>query len=89
VALAPPKYPFVSSVTGEVVSEPETIREILGRQILSPVRWTEVMRHIGPVRAFEVGPGNVLQGLAKRMDGAPNVAPAGTWEAVTELENNA
>lgn len=50
----------------------DVIRERLIRQITSPVRWTETIRALaadGPLTLIESGPGNVLAGLAKRMDG--------------------
>lgn len=86
VEIRPPRTRFVSSVTGREVEDPEEIRALLGRQISAPVRWTDVMRRIGPVPAVEVGPGRVLQGLAKRMEGAPEVRPAGTLESAKALE---
>ena len=43
------------------------------------------MQQVGPVGAIEVGPGRVLQGIAKRMEGAPDVALAGTLEAANAL----
>lgn len=55
---------------------PETngdrIRERLTGQISSPVRWTETMRSLvddGVSVLLEAGPGNVLAGLAKRVEG--------------------
>lgn len=84
--IAAPSCAFISSVTGGPVDSPEGIREALAQQIASPVRWTEVMARLGAIRAFEVGPGKVLQGIAKRMDGAPAVESAGTLEAVDALE---
>ncbi len=84
--IRPPKYRFISSVTGEEAKEPEAIRSILMRQICSPVRWTDVMRKLGPIRAFEVGPGRVLQGLAKRMEGAPRIELVGTLQAANTVE---
>ena len=55
---------------------PETngdrIRERLIGQIVSPVRWTETMAAIsshGPTALVEAGPGTVLAGLAKRVEG--------------------
>jgi len=55
---------------------PETrgavIRERLTRQITSPVRWTETMLALvsdDPVTLIEAGPGNVLTGLARRVEG--------------------
>ncbi len=83
VAEAPiskPKTRFISSVSGQEESDPDRIKELLARQIDSPVQWTKVMQTLGPVPALEAGPGNVLAGLAKRMDGAPIVSPAGTLE---------
>ena len=85
VEIVAPRCQFVSSVTGTVVSDPGEIRRILGVQICAPVRWTDVMRTLGPMAAFEVGPGRVLQGLAKRTAGAPQVEPVGTLEAVRRL----
>lgn len=86
VAFRPPAVRFVSSVTGGDVTDPEEIRDLLGRQITAPVRWTDVMRTIGPVPAVEVGPGRVLQGLAKRMEGGPQVETAGTIESADALK---
>lgn len=80
-----PKCRFVSSVTGQEEDDPERIRAILADQICAPVRWTETLRAIGPVDALEVGPGRVLEGIAKRMDDAPNVTNAGTWDALNQL----
>lgn len=84
--LRAPRCRFVSSVSGGEVADPEEIRALLGRQIDSPVRWTDVMRAFGPVPALEVGPGNVLQGLAKRTDGGPQVQAAGTLAAADALQ---
>jgi len=86
VVLSPPEHPFVSSVSGRHESDPEAIRELLARQICAPVRWTDVMLAIGSGRGVEVGPGNVLQGIAKRIDGAPAVEPAGTLDQAETLE---
>jgi len=55
----------------------ERIRERLIAQITSPVRWTETMAALvaeGPITLIESGPGSVLTGLAKRVDGATGFA---------------
>ena len=83
--LTNPAVPFISSVTGEAVSGPEAIRDALGRQICAPVNWTAVMACIGPVDALEVGPGKVLQGIAKRTENAPQIELAGSVDAVNAL----
>jgi [acyl-carrier-protein] S-malonyltransferase len=81
-----PTIPFVSSVTGKHENDPETIRELLARQICAPIRWTHVFETIGSVPAVECGPGKALQGIAKRMDNAPDVRVAGTFEEAAQLE---
>lgn len=81
-----PRCPFVSSVSGKDIADGEQIRRTLKQQIVSPVRWTGVMQHLGVIHAIEVGPGKVLQGLAKRTDAAPEIEVAGTLEAANQLE---
>ena len=85
INMAPPSIPFISSVSGQPEADPGRIRHLLSEQIAKPVRWTEVMAVVGEVDALEVGPGAVLQGLAKRTPGGPTVAPAGTWDAICAL----
>lgn len=82
VPIGAPRAGFVSSVTAASESDPERIRGLLARQIDSPVRWTETQQTIGAVRALELGPGNVLQGIAKRTPGAPAVEGAGTLDLI-------
>jgi [acyl-carrier-protein] S-malonyltransferase len=55
----------------------DAIRNRLIAQITSPVRWTETMHalsSLGQVTLIESGPGNVLAGLAKRIDGVTAVS---------------
>jgi len=85
IPLSSPSTPFISSVTGREESNPDTLRTLLWKQLYSSVRWTDVMQTIGSASAIEVGPGKVLQGLAKRMEGAATVASAATIEAANEL----
>ena len=85
VTISTPIVRFVSSVSAQDETEPERIKELLWKQLTSPVRWTEVMALVGERQAIEVGPGRVLQGIAKRMDGAPQIELAGTLDAVAAL----
>lgn len=80
-----PQIRFVSSVTGQEETDPGTIKKLLAKQLDSAVRWTDVMKTIGPVPAVETGPGRTLQGLAKRTEGAPVVALAGTLDAANTI----
>jgi [acyl-carrier-protein] S-malonyltransferase len=71
VTLHKPRFPVIFNVDAEVHEDPEEIRELLVRQVVSAVRWEESMRKLlasghGPF--WEVGPGRVLRGLLKRVD---------------------
>ncbi|MBR6470841.1 MAG: ACP S-malonyltransferase [Victivallales bacterium] len=66
-----PSLPLVHNVTGELaVPEPAALRERLTEQIYSPVRWEECCRAIMQQcdKLLELGPGQVLTGLARRID---------------------
>lgn len=84
-AISAPKARFISSVSAREESDPERIRGLLGEQIAASVQWTGVMEAVGAVAAFEVGPGRVLQGLAKRTPGAPEITPMGTMDDAAQL----
>ncbi len=67
----PPRVPFVANGTARPVTDPDQIREVLGRQLTSPVHWTDSIRWMidqGVRRFIEVGPGAVLTGLVRRID---------------------
>jgi [acyl-carrier-protein] S-malonyltransferase len=66
-----PRIPVILNVDARPHDNPAEIRELLGQQLLSPVRWEESMRYLlaqGFDTFYEVGPGRVLQGLMKRID---------------------
>lgn len=70
-----PRVPLVANVTAEYVSDPETIRQLLVEQVTGMVRWVdsvETMKAHGITRVIEIGHGNVLAGLIKRI--APEIA---------------
>ncbi|TVQ85371.1 MAG: [acyl-carrier-protein] S-malonyltransferase [Chromatiaceae bacterium] len=66
-----PAIPVVHNVNAGTASDPAQVRELLARQLYSPVRWVECVQAIaaqGVTLAFEAGPGKVLTGLGKRID---------------------
>ncbi|MEN6495752.1 MAG: ACP S-malonyltransferase [Thermoguttaceae bacterium] len=66
-----PKLPVVSNVDARPHDDPDEIRQLLIKQILSPVRWEDSMRYLldqGFDQFYEVGPGRVLRGLLRRID---------------------
>jgi [acyl-carrier-protein] S-malonyltransferase len=73
-------FPIVSNVEAEPNTDPARVRELLVRQVASPVRWEQSMRcavRMGADRALEIGPGKVLAGLLKRIDKSIRVAAVG------------
>lgn len=83
-----PKAIFVANVTGTALSEPERIRENLILQIVRPVRWVDSMRALVKRSAslfIEVGPGNVLRGLMRRIEPESRVVGAGGIEDIDKL----
>ena len=66
-----PRVPVVSNVTARPAGGVAEIKELLVRQVTSPVRWSESMQWLisqGFTRFIELGPGNVLSGLMKRIN---------------------
>ena len=66
-----PICPIYQNVTATAVTHPTEIKENLIKQLTAPVRWTQsVMQMLedGTTHFIEVGPGNVLQGLIKKVD---------------------
>jgi [acyl-carrier-protein] S-malonyltransferase len=76
-ALQPPRIPVVNNIAVQVETDPDRIRAALYEQAFGPVRWVECVRAIqgrGIATIIECGPGKVLAGLAKRIDGALTAA---------------
>jgi [acyl-carrier-protein] S-malonyltransferase len=84
---AAPQWPVFSNVTAGPVTATSDARDLLRRQLTSPVRWVGVIQAMAaahPDATFvEMGPGTVLTGLLKRL--APNHA-AKTCGTVAEVE---
>ncbi|MBI3146824.1 MAG: ACP S-malonyltransferase [Pseudogulbenkiania sp.] len=72
VEIKAPTIPVLHNADVASYSDPAQIRDALVRQLYSPVRWTETVQKLaadGVVQLAECGPGKVLAGLAKRIDG--------------------
>jgi [acyl-carrier-protein] S-malonyltransferase len=73
-------FPVYSNVTGFATRDGEEFRKLLSKQILNPVLWYPVMKNMyddGIRRFVEIGPGRVLQGLAKKSLKATDVEIGG------------
>ena len=63
------RFPVVSNVTAEPVTDPARVKELLVRQVASPVQWVTTMDELveaGVDAVVEIGPGRVLSGLMRR-----------------------
>ncbi len=63
------RIPFYSNVTAEPETDGDRIRELMVKQIISPVRWFDIVNRMyqDGVRLFiELGPKNVLSGLIRK-----------------------
>jgi len=66
-----PKFPVYTNVTAKPADNISSIKELLYEQITAPVRWDETIKNLiddGIEEFYEIGPGNVLQGLLKRIN---------------------
>lgn len=66
-----PKFPVYTNVTAKPADNIISIKELLNEQITAPVRWDETIINMiddGIEEFYEIGPGNVLQGLLKRIN---------------------
>ncbi len=71
VPLKKPEIPVISNVDAQAHQDPDEIRELLVRQVVSPVLWEDSVRAMladGFDEFYEIGPGKVLKGLLKRID---------------------
>lgn len=71
VPIAPPSIPVLHNTSVAEAADADGIRDLLARQLHSPVRWVETIRAMGDrgvTVAVESGPGKVLAGLGKRID---------------------
>ncbi len=88
LSIETPRIPVLSNVKAHPYESGPEVRDLLVRQVVSPVRWEEcVLRlaEMGCRTAIEVGPGRVLAGLVKRIAPAIRCVSGEDFEAVREL----
>jgi len=71
IPFAAPRFTVFTNTTGQAVSDPVAIKAALVKQVVSSVLWEDCMRSAvaaGAASFWELGPGGVLSGLARRTD---------------------
>jgi [acyl-carrier-protein] S-malonyltransferase len=72
VQFQPAAFPVINNIDVAVTDDAQALRDALYRQAFGPVRWVEVVQALkarGLTTILECGPGKVLAGMAKRIDG--------------------
>lgn len=78
-AFSKPNCPIYQNVTAHAVTDETAIKSNLISQLTAPVRWTQSVQQMiadGATLFTEVGPGNVLQGLVKKINREAQTASA-------------
>lgn len=84
-----PELAFVSNVTAGRESDPGRLKELLARQVCSPVRWQQSMEYLiseGADTFIEIGPGRTLCGFLKKIDRTVRAFSVETPEDLTRLK---
>ncbi|MEE8278664.1 MAG: ACP S-malonyltransferase [Thermoanaerobaculia bacterium] len=89
VRFADPQVPVVSNIDARPLTAGEAARDALARQVDGPVLWVESVRwmvdEMGVERFLEIGPGNVLSGLIRRIVPGVESSSAAEPEALGRL----
>jgi [acyl-carrier-protein] S-malonyltransferase len=87
-----PAFPVIANASGEAVRTGVDAKRLLADQLTAPVRWVTCMQgaaHLVPDATFiELGPGNVLTGLLKRIVPGARAIPLGTADEVEKYLND-
>lgn len=86
-----PKVPYISNTTAEVVTSKDDVKELLGRQVYSSVRWEQSIEKMiadGADTFIEIGPGRTLCGFMRKINRnvkAINIAKVEDLDKVKEI----
>ena len=89
VELRDPVVPYITNVTADYVRECSGTKELLARQVCSPVRWQQSVERLladGFDTFVEIGPGKTLAGFMKRIDKTVRVINIDKYEDLGRLD---
>lgn len=81
--------PYVTNVTGEYVSDIQETKELLARQVSSPVRWEQSVHNMiedGVDTFIEIGPGKTIAGFLRKIDKTISCINISKYEDLEKLE---
>lgn len=67
-----PKLPLIANTTAKELNDVESIQEELFKQTFGPVKWVDIINKLaenGVTKIYEIGPGSVLKGMIKKING--------------------
>lgn len=88
VVLHPLSVPYVTNVDASIVEEVDKTKDLLRRQVYSPVRWMQSMERMieeGVDTFLEIGPGKTLAGFMRKINRDVKVYNIATWEDVEKV----
>lgn len=88
VSFSDPKISFFSNVTAGRITSGAEAKKLCVEQIVNPVRWIEeeaAIKAAGFSLLLETGPGTVLAGLWKTVEGGQPCLPAGTLDSIASI----
>lgn len=80
--------PYVTNVTAEYIKDEKEIKDLLGAQVSSSVRWEQSIRKMieeGVDTFVEIGPGKTLAGFMRKISRDVTMYNIGTWEDVDKV----
>jgi [acyl-carrier-protein] S-malonyltransferase len=85
-----PRFPVIANATAEAVTTAARARRLLVDQLTGPVRWVECIENAVRIageggRFIEIGPGNTLAGLVKRIAPETNVVSVATADQLAQF----
>ncbi|MDH5781216.1 MAG: ACP S-malonyltransferase [Dehalococcoidia bacterium] len=84
----PPVIPVISNVTARPLTDVDSIKEELVKQLRNCIQWqrsVEYMMHSGVTTFYEIGPGRVLTGLIRRINSELQIFNISGVEDITQL----
>jgi [acyl-carrier-protein] S-malonyltransferase len=88
VRFQPPVIPVISNVTARSLTDVDSIKEELVKQLRNCIQWqrsVEYMMHSGITTFYEIGPGRVLTGLIRRINSELQIFNISGVEDIAQL----
>ncbi len=91
ISLSSARVPVISNFSAEPAVKPEIIKDNLINQVNHATRWEESVRYMfeqGVSRFIEIGPGNVLKGLIRKISPQAVVYNIEDADSIEDIKNN-